>query len=314
VSRNLLEAVAERWVPGRGGVDIHAVTSGLVNASCRVGRAGCSYALRVAASENLDPGLDRQWECRVLNVAADAGLAPRLHECDVEQGIIVSDWVDGRVWSAAEVRESGNLDAMAALLRQVHALSIPGPARMMTVDRWIAHYAGAAARLRAEIPATVFELQGVATARLDELAGLERPTPVLCHSDLHRHNVLVRDPGRGPLLLDWEYAHVSDGFWDLAGWAANNDWTPVDADRLLRSYLGRAPRPTEWLRLSLLGWLYDYVCLLWSVVYLKQRPDGDAATVRDRMDCIAERLVRWSRRVTSGTLADSSDTPAAGTI
>jgi hypothetical protein len=62
----------------------------------------------------------------------------------------------------------------------------------------------------------------------------------------------------------------------LAGWIANNDWREDLARVLLENYLGRAPTPSEWSRLELLGWLYDYVCLLWSELYLRQ-PDGAAA-------------------------------------
>ena len=36
---------------------------------------------------------------------------------------------------------------------------------------------------------------------------------------------------------------------------------------LLASYLGSAPTANDLARFSLLGWLYDYVCLLWSGIY-----------------------------------------------
>ena len=52
------------------------------------------------------------------------------------------------------------------------------------------------------------------------------PRPrVLCHSDLHAANLVATE--RGLVLLDWEYAHVSEALWDLAGWACNNDLEPV---------------------------------------------------------------------------------------
>ena len=85
---------------------------------------------------------------------------------------------------------------------------------------------------------------------------------VLCHSDLHTQNLIERDAAL--MLLDWEYAHVTDPLWDLAGWSANNDFE-ADAQRIfLADYLGGAPTAAHWARFRLLVWLYDYICLLWS--------------------------------------------------
>jgi hypothetical protein len=68
--------------------------------------------------------------------------------------------------------------------------------------------------------------------------------------------------------------------WDLAGWSANNDLEDNLRHDLLASYTGRPPAQTDYLRLQLLGWLYDYVCLLWSELYLNlhrnERPGVDS--------------------------------------
>jgi hypothetical protein len=105
--------------------------------------------------------------------------------------------------------------------------------------------------------------------------------PVVCHSDLHTLNLV--DRGDSLLLLDWEYAHAADPLWDLAGWSANNDLEDNVRRDLLASYTGRPPAPTDYLRLQLLSWLYDYVCLLWSELYLSlhrnERPGVDSSGV-----------------------------------
>jgi thiamine kinase-like enzyme len=85
-------------------------------------------------------------------------------------------------------------------------------------------------------------------------------------------NLLHRDESL--ILIDWEYAHISDPLWDLAGWAANNDFEAAARGELLTNYLGSAPTAGDWQRLRLLMWLYDYVCLLWSKLYLSVRRDG----------------------------------------
>src|SRR5882672_2845477 len=109
--RSGLEALAQRWVPGEGPVDIQPLTSGLVNESYRVRRGGRLYSMRVAGADSQDLGLDRAWECRVLQAAAAAGLAPLIEHCDPVQGILIAEWADGQGLTADDIRQPGNIDA-----------------------------------------------------------------------------------------------------------------------------------------------------------------------------------------------------------
>ena len=68
---------------------------------------------------------------------------------------------------------------------------------------------------------------------------------------------------------------------------------------LFRSYLLRSPTGNEYLRLRLLGWLYDYVCLLWSELYLNLAREGrPGAAVASRTQLLSERLTHQSSRAT----------------
>jgi thiamine kinase-like enzyme len=116
-------------------------------------------------------------------------------------------------------------------------------------------------------------LRAAAASRCDELAKVPGIAGAVCHSDLHRMNVIEDDDSL--TLLDWEYAHVSDPLWDLAGWSANNDFEAETQRQLLMNYLGTPPSSNEWTRFRLLSWLYDYVCLLWSELYLSLRCDAE---------------------------------------
>ena len=292
MSPSTLEAAAERWVPGGGAVVVRPSASGLVNVSCRVERDGRAYSLRMASSDDDGLGLDREWECRVLRGASAAGLAPRIRECLPQHGIVVADWVDGRPWTAAETGQSTAIEAMADLLRRVHALVIPTPARIMNAGSWIDLYSESAVRRDARRSPAALQLRSSAEQRLQELAALAPVVPVLCHSDLHRLNIVCTASHCRPVLLDWEYAHVADGSWDLAGWAANNDWTGGEALGLLAAYLQRPPEAVEIRRLQAQIWLYDYVCLLWSDVYVERCAAGDSAMVTDRAALVAARLGR----------------------
>jgi len=180
------------------------------------------------------------------------------------------------------------------LLRRVHALEIPRPERRMDPAAWLAHYRAALERHVPDARATPAPLRssllrGASDLQLARIRA-ERPfAAVLCHSDLHRQNLVI---GERPMLLDWEYAHVSDGFWDVAGWVSNNDWGPGEAEQLLAGYLQRPVGRADLERLAAWAWLYDYVCLLWSELYLERRPGAHSAEIAARGEVLAERLAR----------------------
>ena len=270
-----LERMVLNHVPGGGKLEIHRLGSGLVNETYRVVRDGRAYALRVAAANAYGLGLDRAWEARVLERAAAADLAPALEYCDPQSGILIARWVDGRSWSPADVKRHSNIARVAELMRRIHALPVPAPARRMSPAKWIGYY-GAALTRRGNVPAGTpaeqpdargaRELSAAAARRLTALAALPSVDPAVCHGDLHILNLV--DRGNSLMLLDWEYAHVADPLWDLAGWSANNDLEDGLGRALLASYAARPPTHDEYSRLHLLSWLYDYVCLLWSELYL----------------------------------------------
>jgi thiamine kinase len=254
-----LESLAVRHVPGSGAPIIHRLGKGLINETYRVVREGESFALRVAAANPHHLGVDREWEGRLLRAAVAADLAPAVVYCDPQRGILLTRWVEGVPLSASDVRGAQGLERIAELLRRIHAMPMPAPARLMSPEKWTDCYAGAA-------PHAPAALRKAAGAQLAAFAALPGAGTAVCHSDLHVQNLI--DRGDSLVLLDWEYAHASDPLWDLAGWSANNDFEPELRHELLARYTGRPPTRGQSLRLERLAWLYDYVCLLWSELYL----------------------------------------------
>jgi thiamine kinase-like enzyme len=279
-----IERLCRAIVPGTGAIEIQALTNGLTGETYRVQRDGVTYALKAATPHRADFGLNLAWEAQVLESAGSSGLAPPLVFCDLERTVL-SRWVVGRSWSPPEVMQAANITKIAALLRRVHALSVPLPARIMSPMSWIRVYG--AALSRHSRGAADGSLRTAAESRLQQLAELPAAAGVVCHSDLHAMNLIEVDETL--ILLDWEYAHVSDPLWDLAGWAANNDFVPATQRELLVNYLGIAPSPAEWQRMRLLMWLYDYVCLLWSELYLSTRRGGENG-IREHATLLDARL------------------------
>jgi thiamine kinase len=263
------EGLARQWVPGRGKPVVRLIARGLWHATYRVRRDARWYAMRVptgpATAAVADPPGDHTWDQRVFAAAAAAGLGPTIASCDPASGILVTGWVAGRSWTRAQAILSANMRRIAELVRRIQALTPAGPCRAMSPADWVAHYTQLLKRNGARQHTRSTGLALSASRRLSALAGLTPAAPVLCHSDLHRLNLVDGDAGL--TVLDWEYAHLSEPFWDLAGWISANDLGALHCGELLTSYLGRGSTPGEEARMQLLIWLYDYVCLLWSDAY-----------------------------------------------
>lgn len=272
-------------VPGSGEVEVQRLSAGLDSETYRVRRTGRLYALKVSHAAPAPAKL--KFELAVLRSAAARGLAPRLVAFEPDGRMRLLEWLEGTACSEAA---AGRPDQrLAELLKAVHALPLPDERRVMSARDWTAHYD--AALTSASAP-RLSEFSGQAELKLRRLESQGAQEPCICHSDLHRLNVLVRGPGPGAgslALLDWEYAHVSEALWDLAGWSANNDLDAKAQHALLTAYNGRAPNPHELERLGLLYWLYDYICLQWMRLYvIRQGPAAPPFAARTA--CLEGRL------------------------
>lgn len=280
--------LAARHVPGVGAPELERLRNGLVNETYRVRRDGKSYALRVP-SERGQPGADRSWECRVVTAAAGAGLAPPVHFCEPAAGVLVSGWIDGRTPGPHDLEGPG-LARVAGLIRRVHALDLPLPVRAVTPSEWVELYTAQLRQQReddeaagpAGTGAAARRLRRAADDRLNLLARQPSPQTALCHGDVHRLNLV--DTGVSLLLLDWEYSHVTDPYWDLASLCSSADFGVARRLELLRAYGGCDPTPMQCLRFDLLAWLYDYVCLAWSGLAGSGAEAGRARFLADRLD------------------------------
>jgi thiamine kinase-like enzyme len=281
-----VERLCRSIVPGAGSVQIQPLSRGLLSETYKVTREGAVYALKVAAEHRPELGMDRAWVLRVLERAGSLRLAPRLVYSDAG-GAVVVRWVSGRPWDPRESTLTANIRSIAQLLRRVHALAVPAPRRPVSPLQWIAIYGTALAQRGATVDDPA--LRAAAVNRAREIAEPPLVAGVVCHSDLHAMNLIHGVDSL--IVLDWEYAHVADPLWDLAGWSANNDFEAGAQWSLLSDYLQSPPASQDWRRLRLLLWLYDYVCLLWCQLYLNVLGEPDAGKgVAERARLLDARL------------------------
>lgn len=219
-------------------------------------------------------GLDRRLEAAVLRRAGEAGLAPPLVHADPDAGLLVYEYLPGRSWTPGDLDHTANLEALAALLRQVHALPRAG----ITLDT-----AAAAERYLAVLEPHP-ELREPARRCRDVVASVAPPAdPVCCHNDVVAANVLATPALK---LIDWEYAADNDPYFDLANLVACQDLDDRRADALLAAYAastgGEARERFEDQRR-----VADHLQWLWLAVRQTIVPDRATA---ERLRKLADRL------------------------
>jgi len=255
------------------------IDGGLSNRAWRLDSSGERWFVRLGHPQAARLGVDRWSECAVLRAVSAAGLAPDVLACEPAQGLLVTRFIEGRTWSAADAQSPANLRRVARRLRQLHEL--PVPAGVHDVD-----YERQARWLAATLPqpdatgAALAERAATAFARL----GDSQPATTLCHNDLHHLNLL--DDGAQVWLVDWEYGGRGNPLFDLASFLTLHDLGPGPTEVFLESY-GRLPAADRG-HLDDARWLFDYVQWLW---YRSRFPDpvGDEAWYAERL---AQRLLR----------------------
>jgi aminoglycoside phosphotransferase (APT) family kinase protein len=254
------------------------IAGGQLNRSWRADTDGGSYFVRLARGEARLLGADWHSEVALLDLASRAGLAPASVLADPAAGLLVTQFLDGRVLTHEQASEPVRLARVGRLLRELHALApTPGIRKLdfavqaRYLERQLGSDKGVHAGLR-DRAATVF-------ARLEPARAIAVP----CHNDVHCQNLI--DDGRDLRLVDWEYGGIGDPVFDLAGYLSHHALDEPQAGILLDAYGAGSDRA----RLGAARWAYDYVQWLWFRVAARMTGvvdtglEATAAAIADRL-------------------------------
>jgi len=210
-----------------------------VSRTWRVLADGRPAVLRVDETGARRLGLNRHAEPEVLRAVAEAGVGPACLAADPDRGTLLTEWLPGQAWSAADLREPANLRRAATLLRQVHGLPPAGP--VLNLEAAITRYEVLGGP-RASGPAQVAREQ-LARCLAAEADG-EAASLRLCHNDPTPGNFIAGPDGR-LRLIDWEYAGVGPVAFDLAGLAVGAALDESGDEILLAAYRSPQSQPAE---------------------------------------------------------------------
>ena len=88
----------------------------------------------------------------------------------------------------------------------------------------------------------------------------------LCHNDLNPSNMICRQ--NRLWLIDWEYAAITDIYFDLAGFIVEHKLTPSDEKVFLTAYHSSQPIVVELQlskKLAQMKGVYRLICHLWHI-------------------------------------------------
>lgn len=230
--RAALERVLGAEIGSRAAIE--PLAGGIKKRSYLVSAGDDRWVLRLPAP-GADALLDLASEAAVMRSAAAGGLAPKVVAVDAEAGTLLTEYRGrARAWSALDAREPRNIERVAALLHEVHALDVAVPA--FAAERiargYVAELSAGVCVGRAGFDARDQSWIGELLERARRYDAAYAPT-ALCHNDLVAANVL--DDGR-LVLVDFEYAARSAPVLDLANLAAMNDYGARERRTLLAAY------------------------------------------------------------------------------
>ena len=184
--------------------DIRRLTGGLTTALVfRIVVRGKPYLLRLIMSTDAFSDPTRQFAC--MKTAAEAGIAPRIWYANVQDKILITDFVEARPFP----HDLATL--IAPVIRRLH--SLPHFPKVIdyfdTIDGFVRRFQ--AAKL---LPESVTEELFRRYANVAQVYPRDGADLVASHNDLKPPNILF--DGDRTWLVDWEAAFLNDRYVDLA--------------------------------------------------------------------------------------------------
>jgi thiamine kinase-like enzyme len=218
----------------RGRVDPQPLAGGITNQNFKIEDGGRRYVVRVG-HDLLVHGVVRATELAASRAAHLAGLSPAV--VHAEPGILVLDFIEGRTFTAEDIRNPANLERLIDMVKRCHR-DVPQHLRGPAAIFWAFHVVRDYGHTLREGGSLHLAMLPDLLARADRLEAAVGPIDVVFgHNDLLAANFI--DDGKRLWLVDWEYAGFNSPLFDLGGLASNSELTSEQADRALALYFGR---------------------------------------------------------------------------
>ncbi len=222
-------------------VEIEPLDGGMTNLNFKVTDGSQQYVVRLGEDDPIHL-ISRNNEAECCRAAFQIGVSPELIYS--EPGLLVVRFIEGKVFTEADIRDNDNLRRIIDLLRRFHH-GVPQYFRQIPVMFWVfqvlRHYQHLLkegnSRHRDRLP----ELTDIA-ATLEKLVG--EIDIVFGHNDLLAANFI--DDGEKIWLIDFDYAGFNSPLFDLSNLASNNQLTIDQEIMMVEEYLGCSKDRKQW--------------------------------------------------------------------
>lgn len=245
----------------QGGIRIEPLDGGMTNHNFKVDDSGKQYVVRLGADapEHL---LWRENEGRVSMAAANSGFSPAVFYR--EPGVLVIDFIDGRVFSEDDVKNPENLHRLVNLLQRFHRqipLEFEGYTIMFWVFQVLRHYRNMLEQKDSAYIRIIPELMAVAEVLEQAVGAVDI---VFGHNDLLAANFI--DDGEKIWLIDFDYAGFNSPLFDLSNLASNNGLEEAQERHLLTLYFDSEVSASLWHRYNAMKCASLLRETMWSMV------------------------------------------------
>lgn len=244
------------------GLDENKRLAGYYNHNYLISHDGKDYVIRIPIPNSDTMDLRRIPEFEILPYAEQNGLeAPRLLYQSAHNNFFIHSVIRGENFNSIYPGSTAFPDwvacEIARKISQFHSIN-PTPFSDYCRDLaqspdtksfFLAHYRfdmSVYQELRPEMAAVYLRL-GIPEQPFDHMDQLvdrisQRPF-VLCHSDVHRKNILISEDEKSLAILDWELALVGDPVYDISVHFHKMRYEPHQEEMFIREYVSYSGIP-----------------------------------------------------------------------
>ncbi|MBQ7222975.1 MAG: phosphotransferase family protein [Erysipelotrichaceae bacterium] len=221
---------------------------------------GREYTVRIPG-EGTEDMINRADEKISTELACRLGIDARLLAF-YPDGCKVTEYIHNAVTMTPETMQNKERIAKAAAIcRIIHDCGVDTGVPFEVFDM-AATYEGIINKMAVPMFADYQENKKTVMEIKDYIDRTLAPVKVPCHNDPLCANWVEGD---GKLyLIDWEYAGMNDGYWDLAAISIEAEYRHDHDEILLREYLGQEADKIQWQHFLAAKIYVDYLWTLWA--------------------------------------------------
>ena len=221
---------------------------------------GAEYVVRIPG-EGTEEMIVRSDEKKSTELACRVGVDARMLFFG-DDGTKLTEYIKDAVTMSSEaLHDDGRIAKVAEIFRKMHTCGEDTGVPFEVFDM-AANYE----KIIRDMNVPMFDDYAEKKARVmkikEQIDSEANPVPVPCHNDPLCENWI--ESGDRMYLVDWEYAGMNDGMWDVADVSIEAGFEPEWDKKLLRAYLGREPDGAD-MRHFLASKIYvDFLWTLWA--------------------------------------------------